>query len=131
MLQLDFFLAPAPVGTPARPARSAPQRKAAGISHPSQLPVAEALYRGMKVEFPKDANALRVTIGGKTLVILKADADTLQGAGVASVVEFGTVKNDAKGHPLRKNFEALATAPPAKTAQAGHRREGPWVLSLQ
>lgn len=75
---------------------------------PAALSIAEALNLGNKVEFPKNANAIRITIGSKTTVILKADADTLKGAGVATAVEFGTVKNDAKGHPIRKGFEALA-----------------------
>jgi hypothetical protein len=75
---------------------------------PQSLAVAVALGRGRKVEFPKNANAVRVTIGRKTTVILKADADTLKGAGIATAVEFGIVRNDSKGHPLRKGFEAVA-----------------------
>lgn len=71
--------------------------------------VAEQLNRGGKVAFPKEANAIRVTIAGKTTVVLKADADTLKGAGLATAVEFGVVRNDSKGHPLRKEFETLAT----------------------
>ncbi len=74
---------------------------------PPALSIAEQLNRGDKVEFPKDANAIRITIGNKITVILKPDADTLKGAGVATAVEFGTVKNDAKGHPIRKGFEAV------------------------
>jgi hypothetical protein len=69
--------------------------------------VAEQLHCGGKVEFPMAANAIRVTIDGKTAVILKADADTLKGAGVATTVEFGMVRNDSKGHPLRKEFQAV------------------------
>ena len=74
---------------------------------PQPLSIAEQLNLGTKVEFPKNTNAIRITIGGKTTVILKVDADTLKGAGVATVVEFGTVKNDAKGHPIRREFERL------------------------
>ena len=75
---------------------------------PAALSIAEQLNRGSKVDFPKNANAIRVTIGSKVTVILKADADTLKGAGVATAVEFGTVRNDTKGHPIRKGFEVLS-----------------------
>ena len=37
-------------------------------------------------------------------MVLKADADTLKGVGVATAVEFGIVRNDSKGHPLRNEF---------------------------
>lgn len=77
---------------------------------PQALSIAEQLNRGTKVDFPKNANAIRVAIGSKTTVILKADADTLKGAGVATAVEFGMVRNDSKGHPIRKGFEAMVTA---------------------
>ncbi len=70
--------------------------------------LAEALNRGLKVEFPANANALRVAFGSKSTVVLKADADTLKGVGVATAVEFGIVKNDAKGHPKRHEFVAVA-----------------------
>ena len=109
-LQLDFFIAQVPR------APNAPVTKRVGATAgstklqtppPQGLTVAEQLNRGIKVAFPKDANAIRVTIGTKTIVILKADADTLQGAGIATAVEFGTVKNDAKGHPIRKDFESV------------------------
>jgi hypothetical protein len=74
------------------------------------MTVAEALHRGEKVAFPKHANAIRVTVGDRTAVVLKTDADTLRGAGVATSVEFGTVKNDARGHPVWKSFRALVEA---------------------
>ena len=99
-MQLSFPFAPLPRATRAPVAKPATEA----------LTVAEALNRGCRVAFPKNTNAVRVTIGSKTTVILKADADTLKGAGVATVVEFGTVKNDSKGHPIRKNFETLAAA---------------------
>ena len=99
--QLSFPFAPAPRATRARATKPATMRV-------DGLNIAEALNRGSKVDFPKNANAIRVTIGSKTTVILKVDADTLKGAGVATAVEFGTVKNDAKGHPVRKGFSALA-----------------------
>ena len=111
MEQLDFFIATVPL------AIKAPAKKRGGTAAgtatlqtpvPTGLTVAEQLNRGLKVAFPKDANAIRVTIGGKTTVILKADVDTLKGAGLATAVEFGLVKNDAKGHPIRKDFKALA-----------------------
>jgi tRNA threonylcarbamoyladenosine modification (KEOPS) complex Pcc1 subunit len=35
------------------------------------------LNLGSKVEFTKNANAIRITIGSRTIVILKADTDTL------------------------------------------------------
>ena len=38
------------------------------------------------------------------------DADMLKGAGVATVIDFGTVKNDTKGHPVRKEFTVLTDA---------------------
>jgi hypothetical protein len=85
---------------------------------PQALAVAVALDRGSKVEFPKNANAVRVVIDNKTTVILKPDADTLKGVGVATAVEFGIVKNDAKGHPIRKEFTALAAVTPKKTKPA-------------
>ena len=72
------------------------------------LSVAEALHQGARFAFPKSANAVRVTIAGKSAVILKADTDTLRGVGVADQVEFGVVKNDAKGHPVLKSFQTLA-----------------------
>jgi hypothetical protein len=74
---------------------------------PAPVSIAEQLNLGKQVQFPKNANAIRVTIGNKTTVILKPDVDTLKGVGVATAVEFGSVKNDAKGHPIRKGFEAL------------------------
>ncbi len=117
-MQLYFFLAPdtkvikVPVINPttkrvviASGADKLPTPASTGLT------VAELLNRGSKVEFPKTANAIRVTIGSKTIVILKADADTLKGVGVATMVEFGTVRNDAKGHPIRKDF-AVVVAPP-------------------
>ena len=100
-MQLTFQFAPA---TRAVKAPVAEPTTAA----PEAVTVAEALNLGSKVAFPKNANAIRVTIGTKTVVILKADADTLKGAGVATMIEFGTVRNDSKGHPIRKGFEALA-----------------------
>ena len=112
MEQLDFFIAPVACA----PKAPATKRSAAATSTgklqtpvPKGLTIAEQLNRGIKVDFPKNTNAIRVTIGSKTIVILKADSDTLKSAGVATTVEFGTVKNDAKGHPIRKNFEPLAT----------------------
>ena len=102
-MQLSFPFGPVSRATRARATKPAPLRV-------EGLTVAEALNRGTKVDFPKNANAVRVAFGRKTTVILKADADTLKGAGVATMVEFGTVKNDRKGHPLRKNFEGLAAA---------------------
>ena len=117
-MQLTFVFAQVtrPPKTPAtKPAtrqlqsRSSPPVRARSRGQADQplAEVAEALNRGSKVAFPKNANAVRVTIGRKTIVILKADADTLKGAGIATAVEFGTVKNDAKGHPIRKKFVAL------------------------
>ncbi len=117
-MQLSFPFGPVPR------AAKAPATKPA-IVQVQRLTVAEALNRGTKVDFPKNANAVRVTIGSKTIVILKADADTLKGAGVATAVEFGTVKNDAKGHPIRKGFAAL------KAVNDGNLVEGMLVLSLQ
>src|SRR5690242_11736948 len=102
-MQLSFPFAPVPRAA-AAPAIKPAAPRVEGLS------MAEALNRGCKVEFPKNANAVRVTYGSKTTVILKADADTLKGAGVATAVEFGTVKNDAKGHPIRKGFAAVVAA---------------------
>jgi hypothetical protein len=99
-MQLSFPFAPLPRAARVRATRPAPDG----------LTVAEALNRGHKVAFPRNANAVRVTIGAKTTVVLKADVDTLKGAGAATVVEFGTIKNDAKGHPLRKQFKAWTAA---------------------
>jgi len=109
-LQLDFFIAPVARATNAPPVRRVGATGSCKLQTPPPqgLTVAEQLNRGIKIAFPKDANAIRVTIGSKTTVIIKADADTLKGAGIATAVEFGTVKNDSKGHPIRKNFEVLA-----------------------
>ena len=109
MQQLDFFLAQVSCAPKAQVTK---RRETAGAGKlqppaPQVLTIAEQLNRGIKVAFPKEANAVRVTIGGKMTVILKTDADTLKGAGVATAVEFGIVKNDAKGHPIRKGFETL------------------------
>ena len=117
-MQLSFPFAPVPRVAQARATKPATLR-VEGLS------LAETLHRGIKVDFPKYANAVRVTIGGKTTVILKADADTLKGAGVATAVEFGTVRYDAKGHPVRKGFAALATI------NARNPVERALVLSLQ
>ena len=112
-MQLNFFFAPVTRATKApatkRVVATAGAAKPPGPA-PQPLSVAAQLNSGVKVAFPKNTNAIRVAFGSKTVVILKADADTLKGAGVATTVEFGTVKNDAKGHPNRKNFEAW-TAP--------------------
>lgn len=117
-MQLDFFMAPvlrptkAPAAKPAiKPVAGATDAGKLPTPKAPQLTLAELLNQGSKVEFPKNANAIRVTIGSKTIVILKADADTLKGAGVATRVEFGTVRNDAKGHPIRKDFSLLVAAP--------------------
>ena len=125
-LQLDFFIAPV---TRAAKAPSVKRVAVTGsgklqMPAPQGLTVAEMLNRGIKVAFPKDANAIRIALGTKTTVILKADADTLTGAGVATAVEFGAVRNDAKGHPVRKNFEPLAAVNDA------NRSEGALMLSL-
>ena len=125
MQQLDFFIAPVTSVTKAPATKRVEARLSQQTPAPHGLTVAEALNRGTKVEFPKNANAVRVTIGSKTIVILKADADTLKGAGVATAVEFGTVRNDAKGHPIRKNFEMLAAFNDGKLIG------GTLVLSLQ
>jgi hypothetical protein len=117
-MQLSFPFGPVPRGT------KAPVIKPATMQV-TGLTVAEALNRGTKVDFPKNANAVRVRIGSKSIVILKADADTLKGAGVATAVEFGTVKNDAKGHPIRKGFAAL------KAVTGGNLVGGTLALSLQ
>jgi hypothetical protein len=117
-MQLSFPFAPV------SRANKAPVTKPA-TTRVEGLTVAEALNRGTKVDFPKNANAVRVTIGNKTTVILKADTDTLKGAGVATAVEFGTVKNDAKGHPIRKGFAAL------KAVNERDLVGGVLVLSLQ
>ena len=115
-MQLDFFAAPVPRATQAPATKNTGLSSAAVTGAGKGLPpaapgltVAEMLNLGSKVEFPKNTNAVRVTFGNKTIVILKVDADTLKGVGVAQAVEFGTVRNDAKGHPVRKDFEALAT----------------------
>ena len=134
-MQLDFFIAPvpraiqAPVTHRARPrvavaSHAGPVAAATG----AQRTVAEMLDSGSPVEFPKNANAIRVTIGTKTIVLLKADADTLKGAGIASVVEFGTVRNDAKGHPVRKEFEVLVAPPPSRVDRAGELFDAARVL---
>ena len=117
-MQLSFPFGPVPRATKAPVTKPATMRV-------EGLTVAEALNRGTKVDFPKNANAVRVTIGNKTIVILKADADTLKGAGVATAVEFGVVKNDAKGHPIRKGFAAL------KAVNDGNLVGEVLVLSLQ
>ena len=116
-MQLDLFITPVPRAIHA-PATQRGPRRMAGVPSADKMPppvpqltVAEMLNRGSKVEFPKNANAIRVTIGSKTIVILKADADTLKGVGVAQTVEFGTVRNDAKGHPIRKDFALVAADP--------------------
>ena len=116
-MQLDLFITPVPRAIHAPVTQRGP-RPVAVVPGADKLPlpavppltVAEMLNRGSKVEFPKNANAIRVTIGNKTTVILKMDADTLKGAGVATVINFGTVKNDAKGHPIRKDFAVLTDA---------------------
>jgi hypothetical protein len=82
---------------------------------PQMLKIAVALNRGRKVAFPRNANAVRVTIGHNTAVILKEDADTLAGAGMATAIEFGVVRNDRRGHPIRATFEALAAPAPKAT----------------
>ena len=81
------------------------------------LKIAVALNRGRRIAFPKNANAVRVTVGHRTAVILKEDADTLEGAGMATAIEFGVVRNDRQGHPIRATFEALA-APAPKAARS-------------
>ena len=113
-MQLNFPFAPVARASQAPATKPASKRAAATadagrapLPGPPELPVAEQLNRGIKVAFPKDTNAIRVTIDSKTIVILKADADILKGVGVATAVEFGTVKNDAKGHPIRKDFESV------------------------
>ena len=114
-IQLDFFLAPISRTSKAPVTKRAEATSAVGklqMPAPKGLTVAEQFNRGIKVAFPKNANAIRVTIGNKTTVILKMDADTLKGAGVATVIDFGTVKNDAKGHPIRKDFAVLTSAAP-------------------
>ena len=130
MEQLDFFIATVPL------AIKAPAKKRSGTAVgtatlqtpvPKGLTIAEQLNRGLKITFPKDANAIRVTIGGKTTVILKADVDTLKGAGFATAVEFGIVKNDSKGHPVRKDFKVLAAA----AVNNSNSFDGTLVLSLQ
>ena len=110
MQQLDFFIAPVTRAIKAPPVKRVESTVATKpqLPTPKGLAVAEQLHRGIKIIFPPNANAIRVTIGHKTVVILKADVDTLKGAGVATAVEFGTVKNDAKGHPIRKDFKVLA-----------------------
>ena len=125
MQQLDFFIAPVARATKAPSAKRVQVQIKQQSPPPQGLTIAEMLNRGIKVAFPKDANAIRVTLGTKTTVILKADADTLKGAGIATAVEFGTVKNDSKGHPVRKNFEPLTAA------NDGNLSEGTLVLSLQ
>jgi len=130
-MQLDFFITPVPPATQRGPRRVAVVPGADKLP-PAAIPpltVAEMLNRGSKVEFPKNANAIRVTIGSKTIVILKADADTLKGVGVAQAVEFGTVRNDAKGHPVRKDFEALATTQSAKVVNEGELSGGTLILA--
>jgi hypothetical protein len=117
-MQLSFPFAPVTRVAQARATKPATLR-VEGLS------LAETLHRGIKVDFPKYANAVRVTFGTKTTIILKADADTLKGAGVATAVEFGTVKYDAKGHPIRKGFAALMAV------KDGNPVEGALVLSLQ
>ena len=114
MEQLDFFLAPVPRAPKASVTKRVKATAAGKLQTPTQkgLTVAEQFNRGIKVAFPKNANAIRVTIGNKTTVILKMDADTLKGAGVATVIDFGMVKNDAKGHPIRKDFAVLTSAAP-------------------
>src|ERR1017187_5190536 len=99
-MQLSFPFAPV------SRANKAPVTKPA-TTRVEGLTVAEALNRGTKVDFPKNANAVRVTIDRKSIVLLKADVDTLKGAGIATLIEFWTVKNDAKGHPIHKGFAAL------------------------
>lgn len=99
-MQLSFPFVSAPRTATAPATKSAALRLAT-------LRIAIALDRGNKVAFPKNANAIRVTFGNKATVILKTDADTLKGVGVATAVEFGTVKNDSKGHPVRQGFAAL------------------------
>ena len=111
-MQQSFAFAPLTGATKAPATKLAPQA----------LAVAVALDRGRKIEFPKNANAVRVVIDNKTTVILKPDADTLKGVGVATAVEFGIVKNDAKGHPIRKEFAAVATVAPKATKPAKSRR---------
>jgi len=112
--QLTFAFAPGTSATQAPVTKPATMRV-------DGLNIAEALNRGSKVDFPKNANAIRVTFGSKTTVILKADADTLKGAGVATAVEFGAVKYDAKGHPVRKGFAALATVSARVTEEPTNR----------
>ena len=135
-MQLDFFAPPVPRAIQAPATKNTGLRRAAATGAGQGLPpsapgltVAEMLNLGSKVEFPKNTNAIRVTIGNKTIVILKADADTLKGVGVAQSVEFGTVRNDAKGHPVRKDFEALATTPSAKIVNDGAVAGGTLILA--
>ena len=134
-MQLDLFIAPVPRAIQAAATHRARPRVAI-VSRAVPVPaaavtqqtVAEMLDRGSPVEFPKNANAIRVTIGSKTIVLLKADADTLKGVGIASVVEFGTVRNDAKGHPVRKEFEVLVAPPPSRVDRAGELFDAARVL---
>jgi len=136
-MQLNFPFAPVPCASKASATKPATKRIERLVNQPEPAPialtVAEQLHRGIKVGFPPHANAVRVTIGTKTIVILKADADTLQGAGVATAVEFGIVTNDAKGHPIRKNFAAatLGETAPLPIVNAGNSRGETLVLSLQ
>ena len=135
-MQLDFFAAPVPRATQAPATKNTGLSSAAVTGAGKGLPpaapgltVAEMLNLGSKVEFPKNTNAIRVTIGNKTIVILKADADTLKGVGVAQAVEFGTVRNDAKGHPVRKEFEVWATTQSPKNVNDGVGSGGTLILA--
>ena len=102
--QLRFPFAPGRTAIRARPAKPAPLRV-------EGLTVAEMLNRGVKVEFLSEKRQRHPRdFRSKSAVILKADADTLKGAGVATTVEFGTVKYDSRGHPIRKGFEVLPAA---------------------
>ena len=95
---------------------------------PKPLTVAELLNAGKPIEFPKGSNAICATFLGKgKAVILKADVDTLKGVGIATDVEFGAVKNDAKGQPMRDKFEALTSAVEAKPAKPAKPAKTPAV----
>ena len=78
---------------------------------PAKTPtLAEALNAGSKVKFPKGSNAVRVTVGNKSKVVVKKQADTLKGVGVETA-EFGTV-TVKKGVVQPDTFAAVGAAKP-------------------
>jgi hypothetical protein len=84
--------------TARKPSKHAAQRK---------VNYAQDLCDGKPIVWPKESNALIVTVAGKHSNILKGNEDTVKGL-VPSKVEFGKIKFDSKKRPDWKSFKAVA-----------------------